>query len=316
MRAARFLLLSTVVGCLSFLETSLEARAAEYGITTYTLGQNSFGAGFTPPPGTYVTGVMGIYNAKIGVSETFGNPAVTISSGAHLEFWSSAINGLYVFDHKVLGGNLGVSATVPAGFVKIDATVTSGGGPGVTSSTEGGGLGDIVTKVQLGWHEGEFAHTLYVQDVAPTGRYQTGFSPIIGLNRPGIDTGWAFTWANKATKLQLNGAMGVTFNFENTANNYKSGNDFHFEWAAGYELAHGLVVGVVGYDYRQLTGDSGSGAVLGPFKGTVDAIGLGMSGTTMVGKTPVIINLRTYREFNAENRWEGNSSTASVTVRF
>jgi len=84
-------------------------------------------------------------------------------------------------------------------------------------STEGGGLGDIVTKVQLGWQHGEFSQTIYVQTVAPTGRYETGFAPIIGLHRPGIDTGWAFTWANKATSLQLNGALGVTFNFENTA---------------------------------------------------------------------------------------------------
>jgi hypothetical protein len=76
------------------------------------------------------------------------------------------------------------------------------------------------------------------------------------------------------------------------------------------------VFGLVGYDYRQLTGDSGSGAVLGPFKGEVDAVGLGVSGTTLVGKTPVTVNMRTYREFNTEHRWEGNSSMASVTVRY
>jgi hypothetical protein len=76
------------------------------------------------------------------------------------------------------------------------------------------------------------------------------------------------------------------------------------------------VLGLVGYDYRQFTGDSGSGAKLGPFEGRVDAIGVGFSGTTLVGTTPVIFNMRTYREFNVENRWEGNSSVASVTVRF
>jgi hypothetical protein len=173
-----------------------------------------------------------------------------------------------------------------------------------------------VTKVQLGWQHGEFSQTIYVQAVTPTGRYETGFNPIIGLHRPGIDTGWAFTWANKATGLQLNGVLGVTFNFENTATDYRSGNEFHFEWAIGSQLAPGLVVGIVGYDYRQLTGDSGSGAVLGPFKGQMDAIGLGASGTTVFGTMPVIINIRGYREFNAENRWEGYSSTASATIRF
>jgi hypothetical protein len=58
----------------------------------------------------------------------------------------------------------------------------------------------------------------------------------------------------------------VTFNFENTETNYRTGNEFHFEWAIGREIATGLVLGIVGYDYRQLSGDSGSGAALGPPK--------------------------------------------------
>jgi len=312
MRATRFLLLAIVAGCLS-LEAGLEAKAAEYGFSTYVLGQNAFSAGVTPPPGTYVTSATGLYSANIGRTVEFGG--VTLGAGATVDLNISAINGLYVFDHKVFGGNLGVSATVPVGFINIDAMVTAG----VLSaqrSTEGGGLGDIVSKVQLGWQHGEFSHTMYVQAVAPTGRYETGFNPIIGLHRPGIDTGWAFTWANKATSLQWNGALGVTFNFENTATDYKTGNEFHFEWAIGYELGPGLVVGLVGYDYRQLTGDTGSGDHLGPFRGSVDAIGLGASGTTLLGAMPIIINVRGYKEFNAENRWEGYSSTMSATIRF
>lgn len=92
------------------------------------------------------------------------------------------------------------------------------------------------------------------------------------MHRPGIDTGWAFTWEHKPSKLQFNGTAGVTFNFENTATDYKTGDEFHFEWAIGREIATGLVLGIVGYDYQQITGDTGSGATLGPFKGRVDAL--------------------------------------------
>jgi hypothetical protein len=314
MDIARFLLLVTVAGCLSF-ETIAEAKAAEYGFSSYGLGQTAFGAGVTPPPGTYVTTAIGFYDAKIGTTVEFGDPKVAVGAGAHVEFLSDALNGLYVFDHKVLGGSLGISATVPVGFVNIDATV-SVGPLSAQRSTEGGGFGDVVSKAQLGWQYGDFSHTIYVQAVAPTGRYETGFNPIIGLHRPGIDTGWAFTLTDKVHQLQFNGALGVMYNFENTATDYKTGNESHFEWAIGREIMPGLVFGLVGYDYRQLTGDSGSGAVLGPFKGKVDAIGLGFSGTTLVGTTPVIVNMRTYREFDVENRWEGNSSMASVTVKF
>lgn len=146
--------------------------------------------------------------------------------------------------------------------------------------------------------------------------YDVGFSPNIGLNRPGIDTGWAFTYIDQGTKLQFNGAAGVTFNFENDATNYKSGNEFHFEWAIGREFAPGLLIGVVGYNYRQLTGDSGAGAVLGDFKGRVDAIGPGLSYTTLIRTTPLILNLRHYQEFHADHRFEGSTSIASATLRF
>jgi hypothetical protein len=314
MRIARIVLTASVAGCFLLGTPREAAQATEYGLSTYGLGQNAFGAGATPPPGIYLTTATSFYNAKIGSSENFGG--VTIGAGAHLQFLSTAINGLYVFDHKVLGGNLGISATIPVGYVNIDAAVTVGPLTG-QRSTDGGGLGDIVSKLQLGWQHGALSHTIYVQAVAPTGQYETGFSPIIGLHRPGIDTGWAFTWTDKATQLQFNGAVGIMFNFENTETNYKSGNEFHFEWAVGRQIWPGLVVGLVGYDYRQLTGDSGGPPALGDFKGQVDAIGVGMSGTTLLGgKIPLIINLRTYREFNADNHWEGNSSMATATIRF
>jgi hypothetical protein len=308
MRIERILLFAAVVGCLS-LQPGSEAKATEYGLSTYALGQNAFGAGVTPPPGTYVTAATGVYTGEIGRPVNFDN--VTLGVGATIDFFSSALNGLYVFDHKVLGGNLGVSVTIPVGYVAIDATVGA-----VSRNIEGGGFGDVVSKVQLGWQNGAFSHTIYLEAVAPTGRYERGFNPIIGLHRPGIDTGLAVTWVDKPTKLQLNGTLGVMFNFENTATNYKSGDELHFEWAIGRELAPGLIVGLVGYDYRQLTADSGSGALLGSFEGRVDAIGLGVSATTLVGKMPLIINVRGYKEFGAENHWEGFSSTASATVRF
>jgi hypothetical protein len=310
MRMRQLLSQAVVAGCLLAVAAA-EARAAEYAFSTYGLGGNAFGAGVTPPPGTYVTTVTGSYSGRIGTSVDFGG--VVIDAGAKVQFFSSGLNVLYVPERKLFGGNLGLSVTVPVGHNDTGATISVGPLTG-SRDVDGWGLGDIVSKAQLGWQRGDFSHTLYVQVVAPTGHWDPGFSPIIGLHRPGIDMGWAFTWADKATKLQVNGAAGFTFNFENTATNYKSGNEFHFEWAIGREVAPGLVIGVVGYDYRQLTSDSGS--ALGPFKGRVDAIGPGLSYTTVIGTTPFVFNLRHYHEFNADNRWEGSTTIASSTIRF
>ncbi len=259
--------------------------------------------------------ISGFYEAKINGAVTLGG--VTLNVGSKVDFFQSALNGLYVPDRTVLGGHLGLSVTVTVGHVDMKADVTATpGGVGIERQTSGWGLGDITTRLQLGWQEGDFAHTAYVQAVAPSGRYKVGFEPDIGLNRPGIDTGWAFTWTEKTSKLQFNGTFGITFNFENEATDYKSGTDFHFEWAVGREICTGLVIGVVGYDYRQITGDSGSGAFLGPFEGSVDAIGGGLAYTTLIGKTPLILNLRHYEEFNAVRRWDGNNTLFSGTVRF
>jgi hypothetical protein len=290
------------------------ASADEAGFSSYGLGASAFNAGVTPPPGTYLTFGSGFYTATIGGAVTLGN--VTLNAGAHVDFFQAFINGLYVPDRKVLGGNFGLSVTVPTGHIDMRADVSVPPLPAVERETSGWGLGDITTRAQLGWQSGEFAHTAYVQVVAPSGRYEVGFKPDIGLNRPGIDTGWGFTWTEKTSKLQFNGTFGVTFNFENTATDYQSGTDFHFEWAIGQEVCTGLVIGVAGYDYRQLTGDSGSGAVLGPNEGSVDAIGPALTYTTLVDKTPVILSARFYQEFNADHRWEGNSTTVSGTVKF
>ncbi len=289
------------------------ATASEYAFSTYALGSNAFGAGITPPAGTYLTTVSSYYPAKISGELDFGG--VLLNAGAKIDGFASALNLLYVPSTQILGGNLGLSVTVPVGHLDIKATVDTDQNT-VSRQTDGWGLGDTVPKLQLGWQHGDFAHTLYVQGTIPTGRWQRGFSPIIGLHRPSIDTGWAFTWTDKPTKLQFNGVAGVTFNFENTETNYKSGTEFHFEWAIGYEIAQGFLIGVVGYDYRQLTGDSGEGARLGSFKGRVDAIGPGLSYTTMIGDRPLTLNLRNYQEYNAKRRWEGNATIGSATLRF
>jgi hypothetical protein len=308
------LLPTTIVGaCLALLVACGEVEAAEAGFGTYGLGTNAFGAGVTPPAGTYVTAVAGFYQADIGGQVPFHG--VTLNAGATVDFFTSALNVLYVPEHKVLGGNLGLSITVPVGWIDIDATIALGPLAG-SREVSGWGLGDIVPRAQLGWQQGDLAYTLWVQAVTPTGRYSPTFSPSIGLHRPGIDTGLAVTYTHKPSQLQFNGAAGVTFNFRNDATDYQTGTEFHFEWAIGYELSKGLIVGVAGYDYRQITGDSGPGATLGSFKSQVDAIGPALSYTTIIGETPFVFNLRHYREFNAVHRWEGNQTMASGTIRF
>jgi hypothetical protein len=50
--------------------------------------------------------------------------------------------------------------------------------------------------------------------------------------------------------------------------------------------------------------------------GGVDAIEPGLSYTTVIDKRPVTFNLRYYHEFDAKNRFHGDSTLASGTIRF
>jgi hypothetical protein len=64
-------------------------------------------------------------------------------------------------------------------------------------------------------------------------------------------------------------------------------------------------VGLVGYFYYQLTGDSGDGATLGDFKSSVNGIGPQAGYSFKIGEKNAYVNLKGYWEFGADNRPEG-----------
>ena len=66
-----------------------------------------------------------------------------------------------------------------------------------------------------------------------------------------------------------------------------------------------LHIGLVGYIYYQLSGDSGSGATLGDFESRVYAVGPQAGYFFPFGGGQGYVNLRGYWEFGAEHRPEG-----------
>ena len=64
-----------VVACLLVVPAG-RATAAEYGFSSYGLGGAAFGAGATPPPGTYLTAVSAYYSGKIGGTDNFDDVVI------------------------------------------------------------------------------------------------------------------------------------------------------------------------------------------------------------------------------------------------
>jgi hypothetical protein len=73
-------------------------------------------------------------------------------------------------------------------------------------------------------------------------------------------------------------------------------------------------VGLAGYHYQQVTGDSGSGARLGDFEGRVTALGPVLTYSFALGKIPVSTQLEWMHEFDVENRAEGDMGLLTVSV--
>jgi hypothetical protein len=288
-------------------------EAAESGFNIYPLGSLAFGAGHTPPPGFYVTNVLGYYEGSIGGNVNIGR---VVAVDLHAKFLNAATNFLYVPPNTTfLGGQPGFSVTVPVGYLDFAAQATIGPLT-ATRQVAGGGLGDIMARVQLGWTHGPFAHTFYLSGWLPTGRYEPTFAPNIGLNRPAVDATWGFTYTEPTTMFELSGAVGLTANARNTATDYLTGLESHFEWSLAKKFGHQLTIGIGGYHYRQLTGDSGSGATFAPFISRNNGIGPGLSYVTQIAGHVAIFALSHYWEYEAVRHFEGTVSTASVTIRY
>jgi hypothetical protein len=97
-------------------------------------------------------------------------------------------------------------------------------------------IGDTAFSAGLGWQQGEHHWNMTLTGVAPTGEYNESSLAIMGLNRPAVDLKGAYTFLSLETGIEATGALGFTFNAMNTATDYQTGIEMHFEW----ELAEHL----------------------------------------------------------------------------
>jgi hypothetical protein len=146
---------------------------------------------------------------------------------------------------------------------------------------------------------------LYVSTGMPTGSYELGRLANLSLNHWSLDMGGGYTYFDPAKGREFSAVLGFTYNGENHDTDYQSGVDGHLDWAASQFLSKQLHVGVVGYFYHQLSGDSGDGATLGDFKSSVNGIGPQIGYLFPMGDKSAYFNAKGYYEFNAKNRPEG-----------
>jgi hypothetical protein len=148
----------------------------------------------------------------------------------------------------------------------------------------------------------------------PVGSYDVGRLANIGTNHWSADAGGGYTYLNNETGREFSVTAGFTYNFENPDTDYRNGNSLHLDWGASQFLSERWHVGLVGYFYRQVTGDSGSGARLGDFESRVGGIGPQAGYLFKMGKRQAYLNLKGYKEFDAKNRPEGWNAALTLVI--
>ncbi len=175
-------------------------------------------------------------------------------------------------------------------------------------------VGDPVAGASLGWNKDKWHWTVYSALNIPIGDYDEDRSANFAFNRWGLDTTGAVTYLDLATGWEASLAAGLTFNGENDDTDYDSGTEFHLEAGVSKTFQNGLMLGLTGYYYNQVTDDEGSGAPSDGFRGEVAAVGPALAYTLTVKGIPIVLKARYYREFNVDNRLEGDAAFISFTM--
>jgi hypothetical protein len=294
------------------------AKATEYGFGDYGLGYGIPMSGYTPPPGVYFSDTFYLYSASATTNGNFPFGNIT-AAGIKVNFITNIAATAWYTDVKIFGGTLGFAAAVPVGSDTNSAAVSFIGPLGfnrqLNRTDSAVSIGDSAYSASLGWEAGEHHWNVALTGFAPTGHYAPNSLAIMSLNRPAVDIKGAYTFLSAQTGTEVSGAVGMTFNLVNTATEYQSGDELHIEGALNQHFPFGLAAGVGGYFYQQITGDSGSGATLGPFRGRVAGVGPLLSYTLKVDKQEVTLSGRWFHEFDVKNRVRGDAVFASLSFK-
>ncbi len=277
------------------------AFATEGGGSTYPLGTENFTAGAAPPPGLYVLEYLNYYTAS-RVNDNAGN-AVPIP-GFKVRAVAAATRLIWVTPHEALGGNVTAHTILPL----VDLSVRAGG-----ASDSRTGLGDVTVGGAIAWHHSPQLHSVVGLDaVLPTGAYDRTRQANIGRNYLSLQPLGVLTWMDPSG---FNGDVKATLNFNrtNSDTNYRSGRELIVDYAAGWGLGNGWVVGVGGYVYRQWSDDKVGGVALAGTRGRSQSIGPSVRYANDKGW---LITAKVEKEFGARNRAQGSQFWLKTTVPF
>jgi hypothetical protein len=277
------------------------ARAVE-GAVQYPHGAEGLSAGALPPPGTYVL-AYGIHYTGIR-KDGAGDNLLAGGSKVELTVDAVALRAVHMTELRILGGQLGMHAVVPI----FSNSVTVGG-----LSDRDTGLGDVTfDPFILAWHRDTIHWAVAFDVVAPSGAYSSTrrLGNNLGANYWSFEPLVAVTWLPGAG-WELDAKAMYNRKTTNTATDYRSGDEFHVDFATGKALTSALRLGLGGYFDYQVQEDRRAGVDVGNrarYLGVGPEVAFQAGGTTLVAKW--------HQEVVAKNAFQGSRVTLKLVTAF
>jgi hypothetical protein len=279
------------------------AGSAEGGYSNYMPGAyGDFGMALAPAETWTVRNDIYYYDASTDRAVRSGNLEV----GADLGFLMNLTTLLYKPEVELFGAQYAAGIFVPLVNLDIDSRLSIGDSV-FNASDATSGFGDIaLIPLALFWNRGNFHMSLTESVVVPTGGYSVSNGINKGLNYWSFDTNFALTYLNPDTGRDISFNIGHIYNTENDDTEYQTGQELHLDFVFNQFLSETFAIGLQGFYLKQISGDSGSGALLGDFKAEAAGIGPALMWTKQVGDQSVTFIAKWLHEFHAENRLEGD----------
>jgi hypothetical protein len=316
-RKRRFSAVILVIACFSISSTD-RAKADAAGLSFWLPG--TFGSLAATPgvPGWASSTIyLHIQSSAQANKEFVRGSSVVAGLGASAD---AIVQGItYTFATPVLGGQAAVTVLGAPGHVDaaVSATLTGPRGNTIsgTAFDNRTTFADVFYQGSLKWNQGVHNEMIYFTGNIPSGTYDSTRLANLSFGFVAVDGGAGYTYFDPKTGHEFSVVGGLTYSFINPDTQYQNGVDFHMDWAASQFVSKNVQLGLAGYFFQQLTGDSGSGAKLGDFKGRVAGVGPQIGFLFPLGQEHQgYLNLKAYKDFAAENRPEGYTAWVTLAI--
>ena len=248
------------------------ARATELGGSSYPVGVE-LGYGDMLPPGLYNLA----YYSHAQSSSLKGSSGQDLGWARYqLRADTLSYRMQYVWSAPLLGAGVESALVLPFPAINLERQVASNL-PDMSGSRFG--MTDpLIVPFRLAWKGDQVNQSVALEIVAPLGAYDVNARVNTGRNYWQFAPAYALSYRPSAEAV-IGVKLRYGINTENTATDYRSGNELTLEYSAGYKFLPAMTIGLQGYFFRQTTDDELNGQATSAVNGRLFGSGIGNRGS-------------------------------------